>query len=165
MTRCKLIVLAAAAALALPMSARAEWLIRHGCTNCGTGGSGGSAASGGVVKSGDGVYGGFGKGGFGVDGGFGGKFGGHPCPKTAGGRNGKGLGLGLGFFQPPFQAAPWYLYYPYDQHFQMPAPIGAPYFAPQAFANPAMNTYFPPPAYGVPPTPAVGPVTPIPAVK
>ena len=60
---------------------------------------------------------------------------------------------GFGFFQPPFQAAPWYLYWPYDQHFQMPAPIGAPYFAPQAYANPMQNNYFPPAAAA--PIPAV----------
>lgn len=50
---------------------------------------------------------------------------------------------GLGFFQPPFQASPWYVYWPYDQHFQLPAPINAPYFAPQMYAHPSMNQYFP----------------------
>jgi hypothetical protein len=47
-------------------------------------------------------------------------------------------------FQRPFQAAPWYLYYPYDQHFQMPAPINAPYYAPQAYGSPGLNPYFAP---------------------
>jgi hypothetical protein len=61
---------------------------------------------------------------------------------------------GFGFFQPPFQAAPWYLYWPYDAHFQLPAPIGAPYYPPQGFHTP-WNPYFP--------APAGGPVAPIPA--
>jgi hypothetical protein len=51
--------------------------------------------------------------------------------------------VGHGFFQPPFQAAPWYLYWPYDSHFQLPAPISAPYYPPQAYGYPgAANPYF-----------------------
>ena len=56
---------------------------------------------------------------------------------------------GHGFCQPPFQAAPWYLYWPYDAHFQMPAPIAAPYIAPQGFNTP-WNPYFPAPAGPMP---------------
>ena len=144
MMRCKWMALIAVIALAMPLSARASGLF--GCSNCGPG---------------HGLFGGgFGHGGYGYGDGYG--HGNHGCSHAGG--NG-----GFGFFQRPFQAAPWYLYYPYDQHFQMPAPIGAPYFAPQAYANPAFNSYFPP-AYGAPapmptaPVPAV-PGTPIPAVK
>jgi len=57
---------------------------------------------------------------------------------------------GFGFCQPPFQAAPWYLYWPYDAHFQLPAPIAAPYIAPQGFNTP-WNPYFPAPAGPMPP--------------
>ena len=50
---------------------------------------------------------------------------------------------GHGLFQPPFQAAPWYLYWPYDSHFQLPAPINAAYYPPQAYGYPGMyNPYF-----------------------
>jgi hypothetical protein len=85
-----------------------------------------------------------------------GLFGNHPCTNCAATNQFKGFG----FFQPPFQAAPWYLYWPYDQHFQMPAPINAPYFAPQAYGNPAMNPYFAP-APGGPAGPMpVGPAAP-----
>ncbi len=136
MMRCKWILLAAVAALAIPVSARADGLFA-GCKHCG-GGHGGLYGGG---------YGG---------GGYGG--GNHGCAHAGGAR------AGHGFFQPPFQAAPWYLYYPYDQHFQMPAPIGAPFFPPQAYAHPAMNTYFPPPVPPVAPIPAPA-VVPIPAVK
>jgi hypothetical protein len=55
---------------------------------------------------------------------------------------------GHGFFQPPFQAAPWYLYWPYDAHFQLPAPIGAPYYPPQNLNTP-WNPYFAHPALGL----------------
>ena len=85
------------------------------------------------------LFGGHG-GGAGMGGGMGGGFGG----------NGGGLGMGYGspmaghgLLQPPFQAAPWYLYWPYDAHFQMPAPINAPYYPPQAYGYPgAFNPYF-----------------------
>jgi hypothetical protein len=50
---------------------------------------------------------------------------------------------GRGFFQPPFQAAPWYLYWPYDSHFQLPAPISGPYLPPQAYGYPgSFNPFF-----------------------
>ena len=46
---------------------------------------------------------------------------------------------------PAFQAAPWYLYFPYNAHFQMPAPLygdqmGGGYGAPQMGGG---NPYFP----------------------
>jgi hypothetical protein len=44
---------------------------------------------------------------------------------------------------PAFQAAPWYLYYPYNAHFQTPAPIGGAFYAPPT-ANPyGANPFFP----------------------
>jgi hypothetical protein len=102
------------AVLALPLAANAEGLFKH--KGCESGDCGGS--------------------GHGHGWGHGDGHGGHaPLPNT---------GRGFGFFQPPFQAAPWYLYWPYDQHFQMPAPINAPYYAPQALGNPAGNPYFSP---------------------
>jgi hypothetical protein len=100
-----------------------------------------------------------GTGGFGAFGGMGGKgtghgwFGNHTCNNCTA----NGQWKGFGFFQPPFQAAPWYLYWPYDQHFQLPAPINAPYFAPQAYGNPAANPYFAP---AVPPPAPTGPAAP-----
>lgn len=66
---------------------------------------------------------------------------------------------GFGFFQPPFQAAPWYLYWPYDAHFQLPAPIGAPFQPPQHLGQP-WNPYFAHPNLGIgqePVAPAVAP--------
>jgi hypothetical protein len=66
----------------------------------------------------------------------------NEAPATGSGK------LGHGFFQPPFQAAPWYLYWPYDAHFQLPAPIGAPYYPPQNLNTP-WNPYFAHPALGL----------------
>lgn len=63
---------------------------------------------------------------------------------------------GFGFFQPPFQAAPWYLYWPYDAHFQLPAPIGAPFQPPQHLGQP-WNPYFAHPALGLGQEPAATP--------
>jgi hypothetical protein len=37
---------------------------------------------------------------------------------------------------PVFQAAPWYLYWPYDAHFQTPAPIYGAFYGPGG-----QNTY------------------------
>jgi hypothetical protein len=48
--------------------------------------------------------------------------------------------------QPTFQAAPWYLYWPYDGHFQTPAPINAPIATPPVGGNFPVNPYFPAPA-------------------
>ncbi|HYH68051.1 MAG TPA: hypothetical protein VD866_25370 [Urbifossiella sp.] len=64
---------------------------------------------------------------------------------------------------PAFQAAPWYLYWPYDGHFQTPAPVHAPFYGPPGAGNFPVNPYFPAPAgyYGpVPGGPAPGPVGP-----
>ena len=44
---------------------------------------------------------------------------------------------------PTFQAAPWYLYWPYDAHFQTPAPINAPFYGPPVGGNFPVNPYFP----------------------
>jgi hypothetical protein len=48
---------------------------------------------------------------------------------------------------PAFQAAPWYLYFPYNGHFQTPAPMMGGFTPPPAGAG-MMNPYFP--AGGVP---------------
>lgn len=56
---------------------------------------------------------------------------------------------------PAFQAAPWYLYWPYHAHFMTPAPLGGAYYGPPA-AGAMVNPYFPAnPAYY--PTPAAAP--------
>lgn len=48
-----------------------------------------------------------------------------------------------------FQAAPWYLYWPYNQHFQMPAPMyGAAWYGPQSYGAPLQSPYFPAQNYG-----------------
>ncbi|MCZ2341503.1 MAG: hypothetical protein LC104_06865 [Bacteroidales bacterium] len=44
---------------------------------------------------------------------------------------------------PTFQAAPWYLYWPYNAHFMTPAPLGSPYMAPPGVGGAMMNPYFP----------------------
>ena len=52
---------------------------------------------------------------------------------------------------PAFQAAPWYLYWPYNAHFQTPAPMmNAPYYAPPGVAGTGfqVNPYFPQQGYG-----------------
>ena len=45
---------------------------------------------------------------------------------------------------PAFQAAPWYLYFPYNSHFQTPAPMMGAYSAPP-MGGAGMNPYFPAP--------------------
>lgn len=57
-------------------------------------------------------------------------------------------GYGLGFGTP--QAGPWYLYWPYEAHFQVPAPGVSPYF-------PAPMTL--PPGFGQPPPAPMPPAT------
>lgn len=44
---------------------------------------------------------------------------------------------------PIFQAAPWYLYWPYDAHFQTPAPIFGAYYAPPIGGNFPVQPFFP----------------------
>jgi hypothetical protein len=44
---------------------------------------------------------------------------------------------------PVFQAAPWYLYWPYHAHFQTPVPINAPFYGPPIPNNFPANPYFP----------------------
>lgn len=43
---------------------------------------------------------------------------------------------------PAFQAAPWYLYWPYSAHFMTPAPLQGQYFAPPPGGG-MVNPYFP----------------------
>lgn len=47
---------------------------------------------------------------------------------------------------PAFQAAPWYLYWPYNAHFMTPAPLMGAYAAPPT--GPLANPYFPGHGYG-----------------
>jgi hypothetical protein len=66
---------------------------------------------------------------------------------------------------PAFQAAPWYLYWPYDGHFMTPAPVHGAFYGPPTGGNFPVNPYFPSPAgyYGpVPGGPAPGGVGPQP---
>jgi hypothetical protein len=42
---------------------------------------------------------------------------------------------------PAFQAAPWYLYWPYNSHFMTPAPLTGAYYAPPTAGQ--ANPYFP----------------------
>ena len=58
---------------------------------------------------------------------------------------------------PTFQAAPWYLYWPYDGHFLAPAPIHAPFYGPPTNGNFPVNPYFPAPAGAYGPIPG-GPI-------
>jgi len=51
--------------------------------------------------------------------------------------------------QPTYQAAPWYLYWPYDGHFQTPAPVQGAFYGPPTAGNFPVNPYYPAgPAYG-----------------
>jgi hypothetical protein len=54
---------------------------------------------------------------------------------------------------PVFQAAPWYLYWPYDGYFLTPAPITGPFYAPPAFPSSGANPYFPAPVVQPPSVP------------
>jgi len=62
---------------------------------------------------------------------------------------------------PVFQAAPWYLYWPYDGHFLTPAPISGPFYAPPPYPNTGVNPYFPAPVV-TPPAPPSPPAPPTP---
>jgi hypothetical protein len=44
---------------------------------------------------------------------------------------------------PAFQAAPWYMYFPYNGHFQTPAPMGGMFYAPPMGGAGMVNPYFP----------------------
>jgi hypothetical protein len=44
---------------------------------------------------------------------------------------------------PAFQAAPWYLYWPYNAHFMTPAPLTGAYYAPPSGPGMSVNPYFP----------------------
>ncbi len=60
---------------------------------------------------------------------------------------------GLPFFRrtpvPAFQAAPWYLYWPYNAHFQTPAPLTGAYYGPPGSGMGGMvNPYYASPNYG-----------------
>jgi hypothetical protein len=42
-----------------------------------------------------------------------------------------------------FQAAPWYLYWPYNAHFMTPAPLTGAYYAPPSTGAMLTSPYFP----------------------
>jgi hypothetical protein len=107
-----------AAAVAVASLAGSEARAQHGCSNCGTGHGHGHA----------GLFSKFGGGG-------------HALPSYghgAGLHHGPGFGYGFGNTHraslPVYMAAPWYLYWPYDGHFQTVAPM-------------AYGAFYPPPAY------------------
>lgn len=68
--------------------------------------------------------------------------------------NGPVKGYAGGLFRktplPAFQAAPWYLYFPYNAHFQTPSPMyNAPWYGPPGNGYGGLvNPYFPNPNYG-----------------
>ncbi len=64
---------------------------------------------------------------------------------------------------PAFQAAPWYLYWPYNAHFMTPAPLTGPYYAPPYSGGQLVNPYFPAAYQGAYPVAPVQPVAPPPA--
>jgi hypothetical protein len=81
------------------------------------------------------------------------------------GRPGGGVGFGLFHKQPvpAFQAAPWYLYWPYDAHFMTPAPLNGAFAAPPYGGHGLVNPFFPAagggnPAYGPAPAAPAAPV-------
>ncbi len=62
--------------------------------------------------------------------------------------------------KPQFQAAPWYLYWPYDGHFLTPAPVTGAFYGPPTPGNFPVNPYFPGPAVGFGPMPGGPPPRP-----
>lgn len=68
------------------------------------------------------------------------------CPGPYCGSGAPGAGLFSYLFEkrpvPAFQAAPWYLYWPYNAHFMTPAPLGGAYYGPPA-GGAMVNPYFP----------------------
>ncbi len=69
-------------------------------------------------------------------------FGAHVMNHFGGGAGGKQAPL------PTFQAAPWYLYWPYDAHFLTPAPVSGAFYGPPNAGNFPVNPYFPGAGYG-----------------
>jgi hypothetical protein len=63
---------------------------------------------------------------------------------------------------PMYQAAPWYLYWPYDGHFLTPAPVSGAFYGPPTAGNFPVNPYFPGPSagYGYGPIPGGTPPRP-----
>lgn len=57
-----------------------------------------------------------------------------------------GVGGG-GQVLPVYQAAPWYLYWPYDAHFLTPAPVGGAFYGPPVMNNFPVQPYFPQPQW------------------
>ena len=86
---------------------------------------------------------------------------GGPFTQTNSGHFG-GAASRLPFFRqtpvPAFQAAPWYLYWPYNAHFQMAAPMGGGFTPPPGtgMGGGMVNPYFANPYYGgAAPTPVM----------
>ena len=77
-----------------------------------------------------------------------------------GGHGGYGAGGGGGHWSGPpsshhrggvaLQAAPWYLYWPYDAHFQTPAPVFGAYSPPPSMNGYPAQPFFPSHSYGYP---------------
>ena len=53
----------------------------------------------------------------------------RPFCQDCGNNNQRGMFL-FKYPLPAFQAAPWYLYWPYNAHFMTPSPLTGPYYAP-----------------------------------
>jgi hypothetical protein len=61
----------------------------------------------------------------------------------------------------PVQLGPWYLYWPMERHFMVPAPTGYPFWpSPQALPSVAIGGPTCPPGTPYPPPPAAAPVVP-----
>lgn len=69
--------------------------------------------------------------------------GGCDSPFCQGGHGGLGLGLFRKTPVPAFQAAPWYLYWPYNAHFMTPAPLHGAYYGAPYGGGAMVNPYFP----------------------
>ena len=83
------------------------------------------------------------------------------CGSPGGGGGWRPGGLFMKQPLPAFQAAPWYLYWPYNAHFMTPSPLTGPYYAPPYSGGQLVNPYFPAqPAYPVVPQTAPATVPP-----
>lgn len=65
---------------------------------------------------------------------------------------------------PMYQAAPWYLYWPYDGHFMTPAPVTGAFYGPPVPGNFPVNPYFPGQSYGYGYAPIPGGAAPMPGM-
>jgi len=77
-----------------------------------------------------------------------------PGPFCTGPNCGPRTGLFRKYPMPALQAAPWYLYWPYNAHFQSAAPLGGQFYAPPYTGGGLVNPYFPTPNQAGPYIPA-----------